>query len=55
MSGSSAVFASWKKVTHAAKIKSGRLVNRLAKPAVRVRPSASPPWARTGSISFGGM
>ena len=55
ISGSMAVFASWKKVTHAAKVSSGRLVKRLAKPAVALRPSSSPPWARTGSISFGGM
>ena len=55
ISGSMAVFASWKKVTQAAKISSGRLVNRVINPAVLVRPCARPPWARTGSISFGGM
>jgi hypothetical protein len=49
--GSIAAFASWKTVTHAANVKSGRLVKRVAKAAVSFRPCANPPWARTGSIS----
>src|SRR5215472_15231565 len=50
-SGSIAAFASWKTATHAANVKSGRLVRSVTKPAVLFRPCANPPWPRTGSIS----
>jgi hypothetical protein len=53
INGSMAALASWKTVTHAANVKSGRLVNSLGKAAVSLRPCADPPWARTGSISSG--
>ena len=57
ISGSMAAFASWKMPTQTAKVGSDRLVRsrRSAAPVVAVRPRASPPCARIGSIWFAGM